>query len=213
MINQEWTIQSRADRCATTGVPFQDGDYFYTLLFDEGAGLRREDLSETAWKERNDNRQPFSFWRSKFEAPPPAAPETVTKHTAEDLLRRYMEESSPQHAAARYLLAAMLERKKLLKEVEAKRAEGGALTRIYEHTKTGEVFVVPDPQLRLDQIEQVRAEVSALARTWIAECLVLQKPSATRSTTPIANFRAPQSPTLGKFERCAIWGFRGKVRP
>ncbi len=55
----------------------------------------------------------------------------------------------------------MLERKRLLKEVETKRSEGG-ITRIYEHTKTGEVFVIPDPQLRLDQIERVQAEVSSL---------------------------------------------------
>ncbi|MEP6667517.1 MAG: hypothetical protein ABJF10_00105 [Chthoniobacter sp.] len=161
MINQEWSIQSRAHRCAVTGVEFQDGDYFYTLLFEDGASLRREDISEAAWKERNDNQQPYSFWRSKYEAPLPAAPEAIEKHTAEDLLRRYMEETSPQHAAARYLLAAMLERKRLLKEVETKRSEGG-ITRIYEHTKTGEVFVIPDPQLRLDQIEQVQAEVSSL---------------------------------------------------
>ena len=161
MINQEWSIQSRANRCAVTGVEFQDGDYFYTLLFEDGHGMRREDISETAWKERNDNQQPYSFWRSKYEAPAPAAPETLAKHTAEDLLRRYMQEESAQHAAARYLLAAMLERKRLLKEVETKR-EDGAITRIYEHTKTGEVFVVPDPQLRLDQIEQVQQEVSAL---------------------------------------------------
>lgn len=161
-MNQEWTIQSRAEKCAVTGVPFTDGEYFYTLLFDEPEGLRREDLSEAAWKERNDNRQPFSFWRSKFELPPPAAPETVTKQTAEDLLRRYMEESSAQHAAARYLLAAMLERKRLLKEVESKRNAEGQLTRIYEHTKTGEVFVIPDPGLRLDQIEQVQQEVASL---------------------------------------------------
>jgi hypothetical protein len=162
MINQEWSIQSRADRCAVTGVEFQDGDHFYTLLFDEGGVLRREDLSEAAWKERNDNRQPFSFWRSKYEAPAPAAPEAIEKHTAEDLLRRYMAESSAQHAAARYLLAAMLERKRLLKEVEARRTTDGNLARVYEHTKTGEVFVIPDPELRLDQIEQVQAEVAAL---------------------------------------------------
>lgn len=158
----EWTIQGRAEKCAVTGEPFQDGEYFYTLLFDDPAGYRREDLSEAAWKERNDNRQPFSFWRSKYEAPPPVAPETLAKQTAEDLLRRYMEENSVQHAAARYLLAVMLERKKMLKEVEVKRAVGGALTRIYEHTKTGEVFVVPDPELRLDQIEQVQQEVASL---------------------------------------------------
>jgi hypothetical protein len=163
MINQEWSIQSRANQCAVTGVEFQDGDYFYTLLFEDGPGLRREDISEAAWKERNENQQqPYSFWRSKYEAPPPPAPEAITKHTAEDLLRRYMEESSAQHAAARYLLAVMLERKKLLKEVESKRSTEGVLTRIYEHTKTGEVFVVPDPQLRLDQIEQVQMEVASL---------------------------------------------------
>jgi hypothetical protein len=162
MINQEWSIQSRADRCAVTGAPFQDGDYFYTLLFEDGPGLRREDISEAAWNERNENQQPYSFWRSKFEGPPPAPPETLAKQTAEDLLRRYMGESSEHYAAARYLLAVMLERKKLLKEVETKRTAEGTVTRIYEHTKTGEVFVVPDPQLRLDQIEQVRAEVSVL---------------------------------------------------
>ncbi len=161
-MQQDWTIQSRAEKCSVTGVPFEAGEYFYTLLFDEPAGLRREDLSEAAWKERNDNVQPFSFWRSKFEPPAPPPPEAIGKQTAEDLLRRYMEESSPQHAAARYLLAAMLERKRLLKEVEAKQSDEGRLVRIYEHTKTGEVFIIPDPQLRLDQIAQVQQEVSAL---------------------------------------------------
>jgi len=161
-MQQDWTIQSRAEKCAVTAEPFQDGEYFYTLLFDEPAGLRREDLSEAAWKERNDNQQPYSFWRSKFEVPAPAAPEALGKQTAEDLLRRYMEQDSAQHAAARYLLAAMLERKRLLKEVEAKPSADGQLTRIYEHTKTGEVFIIPDPQLRLDQLEQVQMEVAAL---------------------------------------------------
>lgn len=161
-MTQEWTIQSRAEKCAATDEPFQDGEYFYTLLFDDKDGLRREDLTEAAWKARNDNIQPFSFWRSKFEVPPPAAPETLGKQTAEDLLRRYMQADTAQLAAARYLLAVMLERKKLLKEVESKTTADGQLTRIYEHTKTGEVFVIPDPQLRLDQIEQVQQEVASL---------------------------------------------------
>jgi hypothetical protein len=161
-MTQEWTIQSRAEKCAATGEPFQDGEYFYTLLFDEKDGLRREDLSEAAWKARNDNIQPFSFWRSKFEVPPPAAPEPLGKQTAEDLLRRYMQEDAAHLAAARYLLAVMLERKKLLKEVECKTTADGQVTRIYEHAKTGEVFVIPDPQLRLDQIEQVQQDVASL---------------------------------------------------
>lgn len=160
-MNQDWTIQHRAERCAVSGEPFNDGDYFYTLLYDERGEFRREDLSEAAFQARNENIQPYSFWRSKFERPA-AVPEAVGRQTAEDLLRRYMAETSPELSNARYILAVMLERKKLLKEIEAKRCEDGSLTRIYEHTKTGEVFIIPDPQLRMDQIADVQMQVAGL---------------------------------------------------
>jgi hypothetical protein len=161
-MNQDWSIQNRSERCAITGESFQDGEYFYTLLFHEKEGLRREDLSEAAWKARDSSREPFSFWRSKFEPPPPPSPEPLGKQTAEDLLRLYMQEGDAQHASARYILALMLERKRLLKQVEARKSEGGGRILIYEHVKTGEVFVVPEPELHLDQIEKVQAEVSSL---------------------------------------------------
>jgi len=161
-MNQDWSIQHRADRCAVSGEPFRDGDAFYTLLYHEKGAFRREDLSEAAFKARNENIQPYSLWRSKFETPPPPTPEALGKQTAEDLLRRYMAEQSPEHSNARYILAIMLERKKLLKEVEARRGEDGSLTRIYEHAKTGEVFVIPDPQLRLEQIAEVQVQVAGL---------------------------------------------------
>ena len=161
-MNQDWSIQSRSERCSVSGEPFQDGEYFYTLLFHEKERLRREDLSEAAWKARDSAREPFSFWRSKFEPPPPPSPEPLGKQTAEDLLRQYMQEGDSQHASARYILALMLERKRLLKQVEARKGEDGGRILIYEHAKTGEVFVVPEPELHLDQIEKVQTEVSAL---------------------------------------------------
>lgn len=162
MLGQDWSIQSRGNQCTVSGEVFQEGEYFYTLLYDEGAVFRREDLSERAYKERPaDAPKPFSFWRSKYEPPPPAAPEALGKQTAEDLLRRYMEENTPQHANARYILALMLERKRLLKHVDT-RSEGEQSTLIYEHAKTGEVFLIPDPKLHLDQIVEVQNEVSGL---------------------------------------------------
>ena len=161
-MTNDWTIQSRSTQCAATGREFAEGENFYTLLYDEKAGFRREDISEEAFKTRNDSVQPFSFWRSKFEPPPPAAPEAVSKQTAEDLLRSYMIETGPEHSNARYVLALMLERKRLLKEIEVKRAHDGSLTRIYERVKTGEVFIIPDPQLRLDQVEELQAQVANL---------------------------------------------------
>ena len=95
-MNGEWSIQTRNDHCAVTGRPFDDGEFFYTLLFDEKEGFRREDLSVAAWEERPiDAPQPFSLWRSKFEMPPPPPPEPLAKETAEDLLRKYMADASP----------------------------------------------------------------------------------------------------------------------
>lgn len=160
-MQSEWTIQGRAEKCAASGREFQDGEYFYTLLFHDRDGFRRQDLSEEAWQQRNDNIAPFSFWRSKFEPPPPPAPEALARETAEDLLRRYMAQQNSTHANARYILALMLERKRLLQQVKIEQT-GGVRTLIYEHAKSGEVFIIPDPQLRLDQLENVQNEVAAL---------------------------------------------------
>ena len=159
----EWEIKGRAEKCAVTEHLFQDGEYFYTLLFHDKEGFRRMDLSEEAWQQRNDNMQPFSFWRSKFEPPPPAAPEALEKETAEDLLRRYMPDENAQHANARYILSLMLERKRILKQIEAKEDGDGRIL-IYEHVKTGEVFVIPDLQLKLDQLAAVQNEVAGLLK-------------------------------------------------
>jgi hypothetical protein len=56
----------------------------------------------------------------------------------------------------------MLERKRTLKEIQTLRAEDGSFSRVYQFPKTGEVLVVPDPQLRLDQIAEVQLEVAEL---------------------------------------------------
>jgi hypothetical protein len=162
----DWTIQTRSGRCAATGRDFAEGELFHTLLFRERAGFRREDLSEEAWKERQADSaapRPYSFWRARFE-PTPSVPEPLAKETAEDLLRGYMTEHDEGHANARYILALMLERKRLLKQIEVKEDIHGR-TLVYEHVKSGEVFIVPDPGLRLDQIEAVQSEVAALLRT------------------------------------------------
>lgn len=158
----DWTIQSRGHHCSKSGHAFAEGEYFYTLLFHEKGEYRREDLSEACFKERPEEPRPYSYWRAKYVPPPPPQVEAVSKQTAEDLLRSYMEETGPELTNARYILALMLERKRILKEVDVKRGDDGSLTRIYEHAKTGEVFVIPDPQLKLAQVEEVQMQVADL---------------------------------------------------
>jgi hypothetical protein len=155
----EWPIKHRADACARTGQPFQAGEQFYTLLFREGDGFRREDLSEEAWARRNENIRPFSFWKTRYEPPPAAPPETLAKESAEELLRRLLAQNDTATANACYVLAVMLERKRILKQVKTEQAEGRSVL-IYEHAKTGDVFIVPDVRLRLDELEQIQSKVA-----------------------------------------------------
>lgn len=155
----DWPIKHRANACAVTSRPFAEGEQFYTLLFREGNGFRREDLSEEAWTARNENIRPFSFWKSRYEAPPAAPPETLPKENAEELLRRLLAENRQPNAC--YVLAAMLERKRILKPIRTERA-GDVRVLVYEHAKSGDVFIVPDVQLRLDELESMQTEVAAL---------------------------------------------------
>ncbi len=125
LLANDWPIKHRADVCAATGRPFQAGEQFYTLLFREVEGFRREDLSEEAWSKRNENIRPFSFWKSRYEPPPDPPPDPLPKENAEDLLRRLLAEDNKAHANACYVLAVMLERKRVLKQVKGEEAEGG----------------------------------------------------------------------------------------
>jgi hypothetical protein len=158
----EWAIKHRADACAATQRPFVPGEYFYTLLFHDTDGYRREDLSEEAWASRSENIRPFSFWKTRYE-PLPVEPEPLAKENAEQLFRRLIASENPP-ANACYVLAAMLERKRVLKQIKTENAEKGRVL-IYEHGATGDVFIVPDPGLRLDELENVQNEVAQLLRS------------------------------------------------
>src|SRR5436190_16256828 len=158
----EWAIKHRADACAVTHRPFAAGEYFYTLLFHDADGYHREDLSEEAWRNRNENIQPFSFWKTRYE-PLSENPETLGKENAEQLFRRLITSENPP-ANACYVLAAMLERKRVLKQIKTETAGKGRIL-IYEHGATGDVFIVPDPGLRLDELENVQNEVAQLLRS------------------------------------------------
>jgi hypothetical protein len=159
----EWAIKHRSNACSATQKPFAPGEYFYTLLFREADGFRREDLSEEAWRNRNENIRPFSFWKSRYEPLPGPPPEPLPSENAEALFRR-MISSDNAPASACYVLAAMLERKRVLKQIKTETSERGRVL-VYEHRDSGDVFIVPDPGLRLDQLQSVQAEVTQLLRT------------------------------------------------
>jgi len=161
----EWNIQSRAHACEACGRAFVDKEVYHTLLFDERAAFRRSDVCQSCWQaqfsEGARERKGFiSYWHGVFEAPPPPS-DPIQKETAESLLRKVIELNDPQYIAASYILAVMLERKRVLK-VKEQLVRDGRRVFIYEHPKSGDVFTILDPNLQLNQLESVQHDVAAL---------------------------------------------------
>lgn len=157
----EWDIQSRADACTACQRAFADKEAYHTLLSMDASGYARRDLCGACFAGATRDGV-ISYWQGEYKLPPPPPPEAIQKETAETLLRKLVESTDPTHSAARYILAVMLERKRLLKHRDTVQEESGTELLVYEHARTGESFTIPDPKLRLDQLAQVQEEVSAL---------------------------------------------------
>ena len=161
----EWNIQSRAHGCEACGKPFADKEIYHTLLIDDKAEFRRTDICQACWQKdytegARDRKGFISYWHGLYEAPP-APTDAIQKETAETLLRKLIEQNDPQHIPAGFILAVMLERKRILKVKEQVVREGKRIF-IYELPRTGDVFTIVDPNLRLDQLEQVQRDVGSL---------------------------------------------------
>ncbi len=162
----DWNIQSRSHGCQLCQKPFADQQPYHTVLCDQRHEYQRLDVCEACWQaetklESHQRKGFISQWQGTYEAPPAAPPEAIQKDTAETLLAKLVQRNDPRFRAASYILAVMLERKRILK-VRGQTTEGGRRMFIYEHGKTGDVFTILDPDLQLNQLEEVQREVAHL---------------------------------------------------
>jgi hypothetical protein len=172
----------------------------------------RKDVCEDCWKSQHSQgaqeRKGFvSCWQGVYESPPAAAPDPIQRENAEGLLRKLIERTDTRFAAVAYILAVMLERKRLLKVREQVHREGRRVF-IYEQPKSGDLFTIPDPQLQLDQLETVQHDVAELLEHGLPEegpaassppvpadpSAPLAPPSAATETTPAAAEPPPAPP-------------------
>jgi hypothetical protein len=164
-VQQNWNIKSRSHECSRSGRPFEEGEVFHTsIYFDTESGeFVRRDVALDVWDEEVKERTPLAYWRTTYVKPDSGKPkvEISSKESPETLLRRLIDEDEEHTEHARYILGLMLERKKQLVPKETKYTEQGTLL-LYEHRKSGEVFIIRDPELRLDEIESVQEEVATL---------------------------------------------------
>lgn len=161
---ESWHIKSRTHQCAVTGQAFEDGETIIAAIFPDpdSSGWLRRDYSISGWADRPaEEGEKFSQWKTIYHAPVSQEKVEVTKESPLDLLRRLVDEDEEHTDKVRFILAVMLERQKILVEKDTQPVPSGIL-RVYEHRKEGDVFLIRDPNVALDQVEEVQQEVIAL---------------------------------------------------
>jgi hypothetical protein len=160
-MSQDWDIKACADACATCGKPFADQQPMVSCLRFGAEGYSRSDYCEGCGVPAEGGAA-FSVWRGIFRLPPPPEEEPLKKETAETLLRKFIEKDDYGRKNAIYILAVMLERRRILVERDVQQKPDGTRVLVYEHRKTNETFLIPDPMLKLTELQHVQEEVMAL---------------------------------------------------
>lgn len=191
MARTDWNLHARSRACRACGAAFADGDcvrtgvlpfsdplvseLFAEKLAEEAAAAAagqpvkphpewaRLDFCQECWKAKSGAAKWTSAWKSPYAAPPPPAEDPLAKASPETLLRSLVEGDEPeQHLQAIYLLAVMLERKRVLVERATRFAADGSVVRIYEHRRSGDILMVTDPHMTDGEIPEAQAEIERL---------------------------------------------------
>ena len=156
---QEWQVQTPSGVCAISGRKLQEGEEFYTVLFEDGESFRRVDCSLAAWQGVPEGT--FCHFKSRVPVREKRKKLLVDNEILINFFIRLAEETDPLKLRFRFVLALILMRKRLLR-YEGSKVEGGAeVWRLVLPADHSEHQVV-NPRLTDEQIEGVSGQLSAI---------------------------------------------------
>ncbi len=154
---ENYSIRKRSQACDTCQQPFKEGEEVFSHLLFNNSELNRLDLCKNCAKPDKDQNF-LSNWQIKFSKKFVQKNNTIEKNKVETLLRDLIEKNDNNFSVI-YILAVMLERKKILIERAVQINEAHQKFRVYEHKYTSENFIILDPNLKLNELIDVQNEV------------------------------------------------------
>ena len=157
---EAWSVKKCASKCNKTGRDFDDQEVVTSVLKFEDGVFERYDYGNDEISVDNSSEVLFT-WKTRFKIPS-IKEEVVKKENVESLLRKFILGENPEDRNIIFILAVMLERKKILIERGVRNLENDLKIRVYEHRKTKESFTITDPGLKLNELEEVQEQVVLL---------------------------------------------------
>jgi hypothetical protein len=159
MTQLPYQVEPMKGRCAVTGRVLEEGEEFYTVLFEEGESFRREEYSLGAWS------GPPEGCYCSFKTRVPVKTKRKKLLVDDDVLTgffiRLAEETEPVRVQFRFVIALILMRKRRLK-YEGSQMENGVEVWTMTMPRDHSAHRVVNPRLTDDQIEGVSRELSAI---------------------------------------------------
>ena len=123
-LNTSYDVQRPSGFCLATGRSLEPGEACYSALIDipadqrepnDALGMKRVDVSVSAWDQGFRPAGLFSFWRTTVPDPQEKKKTFVDDAMLMNLLVRLEDETDADRLALRYVVALILMRKKLLR--------------------------------------------------------------------------------------------------
>ncbi len=159
MAQQQWDVQRPQGCCVVTGQTIEEGEAFYTVLFEEGESFRRADYCVDAWKGPPDGA--YCHFMTRL----PVKEKRKRVFVNDDLLVsffvRLAQETEPTRVQFRFVIALMLMRKRLLRYGKSA-VEAGVEVWDMTLVRDQSAHRIVNPNLSDDQIEGVSKQLSAI---------------------------------------------------
>ncbi len=159
MAQQQWELEGTTGRCAATGRAFEEGEEFYTVLFEQGESFTRADYSLEGWTEPPE--RAFCYFKTRVPVKEKKKKLLVDNELLINFFARLADETEPVRVQFRFVLALILMRKRLLRYETTVNQDG---VEVWEMTlpRDQSPHRVVNPHLTDDQIEAVSRELTAI---------------------------------------------------
>lgn len=163
---QQWELESATGRCSVTGREFEEGEEFYTVLFESGETFTRTDFSLDSWPGAPENA--FCFFKTRVPVKEKRKQLLVNNEILVNFFKRLGEETEPVRIQFRFVLALILMRKRTLRYDGSKMDQGYEVwdMTLMSDKKTHRVI---NPNLTDEQIEGVSGQLSAILHSDMGE--------------------------------------------
>ena len=153
----EFDFKRSSRRCHRTQRDLKPGEVYYSALVEQGEEFVRLDFSAAAWE--GPPPETLGWWRSRI---PERDGQRVYWAPSEVLLAYFQElETRPEKAATRYVMALLLQQKRLLALHDVRTGTDGQRELVLHAARLKADFVVPDCPPSPEQLRAIQEELTS----------------------------------------------------